>query len=281
MGHGGPLPGVASKRAVGAAFFLPRVVRTMTTERVTAVQKTVIVTGASSGIGLAIAHRFARAGFAVLAAGRDPGRLARMAHDWPAIETWSGDLSSAEACRRLVAHCVQRHGRIDVLVNNAGIYFRRGTLETSAEEWRQTLAVNLDAPFFLSQAALPQLCERRGLIVNIASDWGLKGGRKAAAYCASKGGLVLLTKAMALEHAADGIRVNAVCPGDVDTPMLESEAAVDGMSYAEAVVAYGRASPTGRISTADEVAALTLFLASDEAAQITGAAIPIDGGNTA
>ena len=243
--------------------------------------KTVIVTGASSGIGLAIARRFAGAGFNVLAAGRDPARLANLAGDCPGISTWAGDLASAGACRSLVEYCVKQNGGIDVLVNNAGIYFRRGTLETTDEQWRQTLAVNLDAPFFLSQAAVPHLRNSRGVIINIASDWGLKGGRKAAAYCASKGGLVLLTKAMALEHATDGIRVNAVCPGDVDTPMLEQEASVDGISYDEAVEAYGRQSPTGRISTSDEVAALTLFLASKEARQITGAAIPIDGGNTA
>lgn len=132
-----------------------------------------------------------------------------------------------------------------------------------------------------SGAAVPQLRASRGVIINIASDWGLRGGRKAAAYCASKGGLVLLTKAMALDFAADGIRVNAICPGDVDTPMLEQEAAVDGMSHPEALAVYGSQSPTGRVSTVDEVAALTLFLASAEAAQITGAAIPIDGGNTA
>jgi NAD(P)-dependent dehydrogenase (short-subunit alcohol dehydrogenase family) len=244
-------------------------------------KKIVIVTGASSGIGLAIARRFAAADHTVLAAGRDPGRLSDLKRGCPAVSIWTGDLSSAAACNSLVEYCVAQYGRIDVLVNNAGIYFRRETQETTDEEWHQTLAVNLDAPFFLSRAAVPQLRASRGVIINIASDWGLRGGRKAAAYCASKGGLVLLTKAMALDLAADGIRVNAICPGDVDTPMLEQEAAVDGMSHTEALVVYGSQSPTGRVSTVDEVAALTLFLASAEAVQITGAAIPIDGGNTA
>jgi NAD(P)-dependent dehydrogenase (short-subunit alcohol dehydrogenase family) len=141
--------------------------------------------------------------------------------------------------------------------------------------------VNLDAPFFLSKAALPHLQETRGAIINIASDWGLQGGKRAAAYCASKGGLVLLTKGMALDHAAQGVRINAVCPGDVDTPMLVAEAIHDGLSHAQALEKYGRDSPSGRVTRADEVAALVLYLASDQAAQITGAAIPIDGGNTA
>ena len=244
-------------------------------------KKTVIVTGASSGIGTAIARRFERASYHVVAAGRDSGRLARLKTELPGSSVWTGDLDSSETCTQLVEYCLDIHGRIDVLVNNAGIYFRRETSETSDEEWRRTIAVNLDAPFYLSRASLPHLRASRGVIINIASDWGIRGGRKAAAYCASKGGLVLLTRAMALDHAAEGIRVNAVCPGDVDTPMLEQEAAVDGISHAEAVAVYGKQSPTGRVTTADEVAALCLFLASDEAAQITGAAIPVDGGNTA
>jgi meso-butanediol dehydrogenase/(S,S)-butanediol dehydrogenase/diacetyl reductase len=243
--------------------------------------KVAIVTGASSGIGASICTLLARSGYRVMAAGRNAAALDVIAAQAKSVSPWTGDLAEEAACDRLVADCVQRFGRLDVLVNNAGIYIRGEAAETSPESWRRTLAVNLDAPFFLSKAALPHLRETRGAIINIASDWGLQGGRRAAAYCASKGGLVLLTRAMALDHAAEGIRVNAVCPGDVDTPMLEAEASHDGLTHAQALETYGRASPTGRVTRAEEVAALVLYLASDQAAQITGAAIPIDGGNTA
>jgi meso-butanediol dehydrogenase/(S,S)-butanediol dehydrogenase/diacetyl reductase len=243
--------------------------------------KVAIVTGASSGIGAAVAELFARNGFRVMAAGRDARRLAAITGGSGEVMPWTGDLAEQPACEKLVLDCVGKFGRLDVLVNNAGIYIRGDASETREEDWRRTLAVNLDAPFFLSKAALPHLQETRGAIINIASDWGLQGGKRAAAYCASKGGLVLLTKGMALDHAAQGIRINAVCPGDVDTPMLVTEAVHDGLSHAEALEKYGRDSPSGRVTRADEVAALVLYLASDQAAQITGAAIPIDGGNTA
>jgi len=244
-------------------------------------KKAVIVTGASSGIGAAIAELFAENGFRVLAAGRNMQALADIAEGVDAIVPWAGDLTGEGACERLVDDCIERFGRLDVLVNNAGIYIRGDAGETRAEDWRRTLAVNLDAPFYLSKAALPHLRESRGVIINIASDWGLQGGKRAAAYCASKGGLVLLTRGMALDHAAEGVRVNAVCPGDVDTPMLVAEAVHDGLTHEQALEKYGKGSPSGRVTRSEEVAALVLYLASEQAAQITGAAIPIDGGNTA
>ena len=244
-------------------------------------KKAVIVSGASSGIGAAIAALFAENGFGVLAAGRNTEALADIATGSDAIVPWAGDLTEQGACERLVDACIDRFERLDVLVNNAGIYIRGDAGETREEDWRRTLAVNLDAPFFLSKAALPHLRRTHGAIINIASDWGLQGGKRAAAYCASKGGLVLLTRGMALDHAADGIRVNAVCPGDVDTPMLVAEAVNDGLTHQQALEKYGQASPSGRVTRSEEVASLVLYLASDQAAQITGAAIPIDGGNTA
>jgi meso-butanediol dehydrogenase/(S,S)-butanediol dehydrogenase/diacetyl reductase len=244
-------------------------------------KKVALVTGASSGIGTAVAHTLADNGFLVLAAGRNARRTNELSDYSSNIQPWVGDLDSPEACASLVDDCVSHFGGIDLLVNNAGIYHAANAEQTTDEIWASTISVNLNAVFYLSRDALPHLRKSRGVILNIASDWGLQAGKNAVAYCASKGGVVLMTKAMAMDHAHEGIRVNAICPGDVETPMLYAEGAARGIEPAAALEEASSSSPTGRVTTADEVAALVLFLASDSAAQITGAAIPIDGGNTA
>ncbi|GAA5526101.1 3-beta-hydroxycholanate 3-dehydrogenase (NADP(+)) [Microbulbifer aestuariivivens] len=243
--------------------------------------RVVLVTGASSGIGQAIAQRFARENWRVMLAGRDAERLRAIAAPLAASATLAGDLGDSAACAALVAETLARFGRLDALINCAGIIFRKTAPTTSDAEWRQTMATNLDAPFYLSRAAMPHLIASRGSIVNIASDWGLHGGPQAAAYCASKGALVMLSKSMALDHAADGVTINAICPGDVDTPMLEKEARQRGVAYAEAMAENHAAVPTGRITRPDEVAAYCYFLCADEARQITGSAMLIDGGANA
>jgi NAD(P)-dependent dehydrogenase (short-subunit alcohol dehydrogenase family) len=150
--------------------------------------------------------------------------------------------------------------------------------ETSDDDWRDTMTINLDVPFFLCRTAIPHLQKTSGSIVNISSYWGLQAGARAVAYSTSKGGLIMLTKALAKDTAADGIRVNAICPGGVDTPMLAAGAEAAGQETQEFLDRVAEFSPNGRITTPEEVAGLTLFLASDAASQITGTAIPIDGG---
>jgi meso-butanediol dehydrogenase/(S,S)-butanediol dehydrogenase/diacetyl reductase len=243
--------------------------------------KVALVTGASSGIGTAVAVRLAESAYSVMAAGRNPERTERLQKRNSDISTWVGDIASSESCARLLSACIERFGRLDLLVNNAGIYQAADAENTTDEIWSNTLAINLDAAFFLSRDAMPHLRKTNGAILNIASDWGLVGGRKAVAYCASKGGMVLMTKAMALDHAQEGIRINAICPGDVETPMMYEEGASRGLSPKDALSEAASASPTGRVTSPEEVAALVLYLASDDARQITGTAIPIDGGNTA
>ena len=237
----------------------------------------VLVTGASSGIGAAIAIAFAEEGWEVMAAGRDESRLEEVADVSDNIVTWAGELGASEDCDELVADTIEEFGQLDCLVNNAGIIIRGNVADTTDEDWRATMTVNLDVPFWLSRAALPHLLNAGGSIVNIASDWGLNAAVDAAAYAASKGGLVLLSKSMARDHAREGLRVNAICPGDVDTPMLAGEAEGSGLSLDEYMEEMNAAVPSGRVADPEDVAALTLFLASDAAAHINGTAILVDG----
>jgi meso-butanediol dehydrogenase / (S,S)-butanediol dehydrogenase / diacetyl reductase len=240
-----------------------------------------LVTGASSGIGAATAIAFAEAGWEVMAAARDEGRLEEVADVSDNIAMWSGDLIESDDCDELIADTIDEFGSLDCLVNSAGVIVRANVADTSDEDWRYTMGINLDAPFYLSRAALPHLLQSTGSIINIASDWGLKGGDRAAAYCASKGAIIQLTRAMAIDHARDGLRVNAVCPGDIDTPMLTNEAVDKDIDLEDFLAQAAEESPNGRIGTPEEVAALILFLAGDAATHITGTAIPIDGGGSA
>jgi len=183
------------------------------------------------------------------------------------IAIWTGDLTESDDCDELIADTIDEFGSLDCLVNSAGVIVRANVADTSDEDWRYTMGINVDAPFYLSRAALPHLLQSTGSIINIASDWGLKGGE--------------LTRAMAIDHARDGLRVNAVCPGDIDTPMLTNEADDKDIDLDEFLAQAAEESPNGRIGTPEEVAALILFLASDAATHITGTAIPIDGGGSA
>jgi len=237
-----------------------------------------LITGASSGIGAAIAIAFADAGWSVMAAGRHEGRLEEVADVSEQISTWAGELEESDDCDELVADTVDEYERIDCLVNAAGVLIPGNAEEITDEKWRDTLIINLDVPFYLSRAALPHLLQRGGSIINIASVWGLEGGKRALAYCASKGGLIQLTRSMALDHADDNVRVNAICPGGVDTPMLAVRAEEEDKDVDDFLAELAEGSPNGRIATPEDIAGLVLFLASDAASHITGTAIPIDGG---
>lgn len=245
----------------------------------------VMVTGAASGIGRATAVEFAKLGARLCAVDVDQSggqQLGREINDFGGEAIFvTADVGDSDACQRVIHQTVTAWGGLDVLVNAAGIIQRKNVLGTSEADWDRILSVNLKSVFLLSKFAIPHLQRRGGgAIVNVSSGWGIRGGRDAAAYCASKGGVVLLTKAMAWDHAEDGIRVNCVCPGDVDTPMLRAEAHDLGMPL-DLFMRNSADRPLGRVGAPEEVARAILFLASRMASYVTGAALIVDGGGLA
>lgn len=248
--------------------------------------RSVLVTGATSGIGAAIAEACAAEGAAVLLSGRSAERaqlvLGKIGAAGGKAEFVAGDISESGVAEHLVDAAIGRFGRLDGVVNNAGIVFRH-TVETATdEEWRKLMAVNVTGVFYLNRAAVRAMKQRGGgAIVNVGSDWSLVGGRNSLAYCASKGAVAQMTRAMALDHAMDKIRVNCVCPGDVDTPMLASGIARRGLTQVEGLKQLGGNVPMGRVARPEEIAKAVVFLLSDDASYMTGAMLSVDGGSTA
>ena len=243
--------------------------------------KIVLVTGATSGIGAAVARRFAEAGATLVLSGRNVERGAALAGDIGA-NFIAGDLTDPAFADRLIADTVQQQGRLDVLVNNAGIVYRRTVADMTNEEWRETMAVNVHAVFFLSRAAIPVMREQGGgAIVNMSSDAAFIGATAMPAYCASKAAVMQMTRAMALDHARENIRINAVCPDMIRTPMLAGEARQMGSDPQSYFDAGAEGIPMGRIGEPEEVADAVVYLASERATFITGASLLVDGGVTA
>ena len=247
--------------------------------------KVALITGGNSGIGSATAALFAEEGAAVVITGRNLERGEEVAQ---AINDAGGkamfiraDVRVAEDCRQAVEQTLERFGRIDVLFNNAGVLHPKTVPECTEQEWDETIDSSLKGAFLMSKYALPSMIERgSGSIIHTSSGWGILGGDRAAAYCAAKGGLVVMTKAMAIDHGRDGIRVNCVCPGDTETPMLADDADKRGMAW-EDYVASGSDRPLGRFGTAEEIARAVLFLACDDSSYVTGEALVVDGGGIA
>jgi NAD(P)-dependent dehydrogenase (short-subunit alcohol dehydrogenase family) len=237
--------------------------------------KAALVTGGSRGIGAAIARRFAAEGANVVNAS-----LIEPVYDDPAVVSIIGDVSDAEGAQRLVEEAADRLGQLDILVNNAGVELEATIEHTSAEEWDRVMAVNAKGPFLCSKFALPHLRSTRGVIVNIASVDAFWGEPELAAYCASKGAVLALTRCLALDHAGDGIRAVAICPGYVRTDLLEQF--YDNQPDPDAARAsLSTKHPLGRICEPAEVASLATWLASDEAAFASGQPYIIDGALTA
>jgi NAD(P)-dependent dehydrogenase (short-subunit alcohol dehydrogenase family) len=248
--------------------------------------KRALVTGGASGIGRAIALLFAQEGAAVVVADLDATHGQAVADE---IKVQGGqalfvacDVTKAVDCEQAVRQAAEAFGGLDVVVNNAGTTVRRSVVDLEEADWDRVMAVNAKSVYLVSKAAIPvmQRAGRGGSIVNVSSGWGLVGGANAAVYCASKGAVVLLTKAMALDFAADNIRVNCLAPGDTDTPMLRDEASQLGQPEA-GFMADAASRPLGRVGTPEEIAQAALFLASDAASFVTGAVLVVDGGGLA
>jgi len=246
-------------------------------------ERVALVTGAASGIGAAVAARLAADGCAVTVVDREAAGLdetvARIAVTGGRAHVVAADLSEPDAADQAVAACVEVFGRLDVLVPAAGITRRNTATETSDEEWQTVIDIDLTAVFRCCRAAIAVMRDQGGgAIVTLGSAWGVVAGPKTVAYAAAKGGVVNLTRALAIDHGPDGIRANCVCPGDIDTPLLREEMRLVGLDPESELTASAAGRPVGRVGRPEDVAAAVAFLGSAESGYITGTTLIIDGG---
>lgn len=247
--------------------------------------KVSLITGAASGIGRATSLLFAREGASVAVVDINEARGQEVAQT---IIDEGGkaifircDVTKATSCQSAVQKTVEELNGLHILFNNVGIIRRTAVVETTEEEWDQVMATNIKSVFLVSKYAIPVMAEAGGgVIVNTGSGWGLVGGRNAASYCASKGAVVLLTKSMAIDYGPQNIRVNCICPGDTDTPMLRNEARQLGQRVEE-FLAEAADRPLRRIGNPEEIAQAVLYLACDASSFVTGTVLVVDGGGLA
>ena len=245
-------------------------------------EKIAIVTGGAGGVGRALVRKLTREGAAVMVADLSADGCRAIVDEIEvaggAVAFVAGDVRDRTYCEQVVAETVQRFGGVDILFNNAGIIPRGTILETSDDMWHAALGVNLTAMFYLCRAAIPAMKERGGgAIINTSSVWGVYPGPGHIAYCTSKGAVASFTKSLGRDHAPNGIRVNAVCPHEINTPMLRSGFERRGLDPQKAVEDLNKTVPLGHIAEPEEIADVMVFLASDEARYIAGETVEVTG----
>ncbi len=248
--------------------------------------KVAIITGGSSGIGFETARMLLAGGARVLLTGRDEikgEKAVRKLGKGPCqkINFLKADVSKTGQCKKIICSTIEQYGKIDIVINNAGVFKANPIENVTEKEFDWIVDTNLKGAFFICKYAVPYLKKNKaGAVINVSSDAGLQGNNLSSAYCASKGGLTIFTKALALELASYGIRVNCVCPGDIATPMLDNdlETRSDSKKYLKALT---ESYPVGRLGRPEEVASVICFLASGASGFVTGAAWSVDGGITA
>ncbi len=248
-------------------------------------RKVAMITGAASGIGLATAKRLAEMGASIALVDINEPKGKEVAEEIKSLGRkaifFRCDVTSDSDCKKTTEDVYQEFSKIDILFNNAGVIRRKNIVELSEEEWDLVLNVNLKAIYLLSRHVIPRMIDDGGgSIINTGSGWGLKGGPNAAAYCAAKGGAVNLTRAMAIDHGRQGIRVNCVCPGDIDTELLHDEAAQLEENDTEFMKAVADR-PLHRVGLPEDIANAVLYFASDMSGWVTGSVLVVDGGGLA